>query len=65
MEENYLYESDFTVNSDYVTLKQPAAERTMWRYSRGISKTFSTAEDWRKEGRKEGSKYQNGTEMCS
>jgi len=36
---------DFTVNSDYITLKQTAAERTMWRYSRGISRTCSTAED--------------------
>ena len=36
---------DLTVNSDYVTLKQTAAERTMWRYSRGISRTCSTAED--------------------
>jgi len=26
---------DLTVNSDYVTLKQTAAERTMWRYGRG------------------------------
>jgi len=34
-----------TGNSDYVTLKQTAAERTMWRYSRGISRTSSTAED--------------------
>jgi len=31
---------DLIVNSDYV-----AAERTMWRYSRGISRTCSTAED--------------------
>jgi len=28
---------DLTVNS-YVTLKQTAAERTIWRYSRGISR---------------------------
>jgi len=42
---------DLTGNSDYVTLKQTAAERTMWRYSRGISRTCSTAEYWRKEGR--------------
>jgi len=41
---------DLIVNSDYVTLKQMAAERTMWRYSRGISRTCSTAENWRKEG---------------
>jgi len=38
---------DLTVNSDYVTLKQTAAEKTMWRYSRGTSITCSTAEDWR------------------
>jgi len=44
---------DLIGNSDYVTLKQAAAERTMWRYSRGISRTCCTAEDWRKEGRKE------------
>jgi len=44
---------DLTMNSDYITLKQTAAERTMWRYSRGISRTCSTAEDWRKEGRKD------------
>jgi len=38
---------DLIVNSDYVTLKQKAAERTMWRYSRGISRncSMSTAED--------------------
>jgi len=36
---------DLIVNCDYVTLKQTAAERTMWRYSRGISRTCSTAED--------------------
>ena len=30
---------DLTVNSDYATLKQTAAERTMWRHSRGISRT--------------------------
>jgi len=36
---------DLTVYSDYVTLKQTAAERIMWRYSRGISRTCSTAED--------------------
>jgi len=39
---------DLTGNSDYVTLKQTAAERTIWRYSTGISWTCSTAEDWRK-----------------
>jgi len=38
---------DLTVNSDYVTLKQTAAERMMWRHSRGISRTCSTAEDCR------------------
>jgi len=26
---------DLTVNSDYATLKQTAAERMMWRHSRG------------------------------
>jgi len=36
---------DLTMNSDYVTLKQTAAERMMWRYSRGISRTCCTAED--------------------
>ena len=36
---------DLTANSDYVTLKQTAAERTMWRHSRGISRTCSIAED--------------------
>jgi len=36
---------DLTVNRDYITLKQTAAERMMWRYSRGISRTCSTAED--------------------
>ena len=36
---------DLTGNSDYVTLKQTAAERTMWRYSRGISRTCCAAED--------------------
>jgi len=40
---------DLTVNSDYVTLEQTASERTMWRYSRGISRTCYTAEDWRKK----------------
>ena len=40
---------DLTVNSDYITLKQTAAERMMWRYSGGISRTCSAAEDWRKE----------------
>ena len=40
---------DLTGNSDYVTRKQTAAERIMWRYSRGISRTCSTADDWRKE----------------
>jgi len=35
---------DLTGNSDYVTLKQTAAERTMWRYSRGISRTCCIAE---------------------
>jgi len=34
-----------TVNSDYATLKQTAAERMMWRHSGGISRTCSTAED--------------------
>jgi len=38
---------DLTVNSDYATLKQTAAERRRWRHSRGISRTCSTAEDWR------------------
>jgi len=28
---------DLTANSDYITLKQTAAESTMRRYSRGIS----------------------------
>jgi len=37
--------NDLTVNSDYATLKQTAAERTMWRHSRGISRTCCTAED--------------------
>jgi len=37
---------DLTVKSDYVTLKQTATERMMWRHSRGISSTCSTAEDW-------------------
>jgi len=38
---------DLTVNSDYMyaSLKQTAAERTLWRHSRGISRTCSTAED--------------------
>ena len=36
---------DLTVNSDYATLKQTAAERTMWRHRRGISRTCCTAED--------------------
>jgi len=36
---------DLTANSDYVTLKQTAAESTMRRYSRGISRTCSTAKD--------------------
>jgi len=31
-----------TGNIDYITLKQTAAERTMWRCSRGISRTCST-----------------------
>jgi len=47
------------VNSDYVTLRQTSAERTTWRYSRGISRTCSTAEDWKKEGRKEGPSWHN------
>ena len=42
---------DLTVNSDYATLKQTAAERMMWRHSRGISSTCSTAEDWKREER--------------
>jgi len=37
---------DLTVNSNYVTLKRTAAERTMWRYIRRISRTCSTSEDW-------------------
>jgi len=39
------------MNSEYVTVKHTAAERTMWRYSRGISRTCCTAEEWSKEGR--------------
>jgi len=35
---------DLTVNSDYATLKQTAAERMMWRHSGGISRTCSTEE---------------------
>jgi len=42
---------DLTVNSDYATLKQTAGERMMWRHSRGISRTWSTAEDWRERER--------------
>jgi len=40
---------DLTV-SDYVTLKQTAAERMIWRYSRGISRTCCIAEDWKEVG---------------
>jgi len=42
---------DLTENSDYATLKQTAAERIMWRHRRGISRTCSTAEDWRERER--------------
>jgi len=40
-----------TMIGDYVTLKQMAAERTMWRYSRGISRTSL---QHKTEGRNEG-----------
>ena len=30
---------DLTVNSDYATFKQTAAERMMWKHSKGISRT--------------------------
>ena len=40
---------DLTVNSNYATLKQTAAERMMWRHNRGISSTRSIAEDYERE----------------
>jgi len=36
---------DLTMNSDYVKLKQTAAERSMWRYSTVSRTCSSTAED--------------------